>query len=79
MERAELEEKIIGFFTKVFKKYTNPITLETRMKEDLKCKSLQTIAVLARVESELGTGVSLADASRCATVSDFADLVESKM
>lgn len=79
MDRNTLEEAVLDYFKKVFRKYTGEMTLDTKVKDDLHWKSLQTIAVLARVETGYGKAIPLASATECVTIRDFVDLVESEL
>ena len=53
--------------------------MDTTFKEDLAGASVQMVALVSEVENELDATVMLADASACATIGDFVDLVEEEL
>lgn len=79
MERAELEAKVIELVATSFKKDAASLSTATSFKDDLGGASVQMVALVAEVENELDATIMLADASACATIGDFVDLVEEEM
>ncbi len=79
MDRAELEAKVIELVATSFKKDAASLSMATSFKDDLGGASVQMVALVAEVENELDAAIMLADASACATIGDFVDLVEEEM
>ena len=79
MERAELEAKVIELIATAYKKDAATLTVDSTFKEDLGGASVQMVALVAEVENELDACLMLADASACATIGEFVDLVEEEM
>ena len=79
MDRQELEAKILELVATSYKQDADDLSMETSFKDDLGGASVQMVALVAEVENELDAAIKLADASACATIGDFVDLVEEEM
>ena len=76
MDRKELEAQVLELVAACYKKDVSTLSMDTTFKEDLAGASVQMVALVSEVENELDATVMLADASACATIGDFVDLVE---
>lgn len=79
MDRKELEAKVLELVAASYKKDVSELSMETSFKDDLAGASVQMVALVAEVENELDATLMLADASACATISEFVDLVEEEL
>ena len=73
-----MDEQIIKIFSIVFKRDINTLNREVSLKKDLRMKSMQTFAVIARLESEYGLTAAFGAVSKAETIGDFIDLVYKK-
>lgn len=55
------------------------MSLATTFKEDLNSASVWMVALVAEIENELDVSLMLADASKCTTIGDLVDLIETEM
>lgn len=79
MDRKELEAQVLELVAACYKKDAAALSMETTFKEDLGGASVQMVALVSEVENELDATVMLSDASACATIGEFVDLVEEEL
>lgn len=79
MIKTELESTVLDMVATVYKKNRDDLTLTTTFKEDLNSASVWMVALVAEIENELDVSLMLADASKCTTIGDLVDLIETEM
>lgn len=79
MERKELETQVLNMVAMSYKQDIVKLSAATSFKEDLGGASIQMVGLVAEIENELDVELMLSEASACATVGDFIDLVEKEL
>lgn len=79
MEKQELNQKILGFVSAIYKKPLEELSLETNIKKDLGGTSLFMVGLVSLIENELDVLLPLPTAAGCKTIGDLVDSVEKLM
>ena len=74
-----MEEKIIELLAKQFSVEADTIDADTNIVDDLGADSLEIVDMLMAIEENFGVTVSDEEAMTLKTVSDVAELIESKL
>ncbi len=78
-DSKSIEKNIIGYFAETLRKDEKELNSGTKIKEELGCKSMQMIAVLARVKEGLGVSIQLIEASKAVTIGEFTEKIAKKL
>jgi acyl carrier protein len=78
-QRCKMEEKILAMVCELMICDAEEVKLETNLREDLNCGSLDMIELVVTLEDEYGIEIGMEDTARIETVSDAVTLVLEKL
>jgi len=76
MDKAALEQQILGFFATTFEEDVSTLSRDTSIRDELSPKSMLMVSLVALIENELDVMISLPEASQMKTIGDMIDKVE---
>ena len=76
MEKKELEEIMLGYFSDAYGVEVGTLSRDTRIYEDLGGKSMCMAALVSRIENELDVIISFTQAGKFKTIGEAIDKVE---
>ena len=79
MDKKQLEEQIIGFFSITYNKDVAELSLETKIKEDLSPASMLMVGLVSHIENELDIMIPLPETKNFHTIGDVVEMVSKQL
>jgi acyl carrier protein len=79
MDKAELQEKLVGILSETLSVEPGKVTPDARLKEDLNADSLDLVEAVLALEEEFGVTIPEDEMEGVTTAGQAVDLVASKL